>query len=171
MAIGGGFNFLFKDFHPDLWGNDLRFVTEVIFFTDSTTWGILFILSNHCPTTLSNLRDPVWRSYFSNELKPPTRNWAVFTLVGCSIYGMKSYPRKNGVYNQSPSVVVFKWHFLFSPRTLGKMNPFWRPHIFQMGWSKNQQLVEVGRSYLILLMVQTSHSQPPFGCIKHYNTL
>ena len=24
--LGGGFNFLLKDFHPDLWGNDLRFV-------------------------------------------------------------------------------------------------------------------------------------------------
>ena len=28
--------------------------------------------------------------------------------------------------------------FLFSPRTLGKMNPFWRAYIFQMGWFNHQ---------------------------------
>ena len=26
----------------------------------------------------------------------------------------------------------------FSPRSLGKMHPFWRPHIFQMGWFNHQ---------------------------------
>ena len=29
-------------------------------------------------------------------------------------------------------------YFWFSPRTLGKMNPIWRLHIFQMGWFNHQ---------------------------------
>ena len=29
-------------------------------------------------------------------------------------------------------------HFLFSPRSLGKMNPCWRAYIFQMGWFNHQ---------------------------------
>ena len=29
-------------------------------------------------------------------------------------------------------------YFLFSSRTLGKMNPFWLLHIFQMGWFNHQ---------------------------------
>ena len=35
-----------------------------------------------------------------------------------------------------------KWQFWeFSCRKLGKMNPFWLPHIFEMGWNFNHQLV------------------------------
>ena len=34
---------------------------------------------------------------------------------------------------------------LFSPRKLGKMNPIWRSHIFQMGWWKTTKLVVKGK--------------------------
>ena len=61
--------------------------------------------------------------------------------------------------------------FCFHPELWGRWTHFDDCIFFQMGWFKNQQLVEVGRSYLILLMVQTSHSQPPFGCIKHQKYL
>ena len=31
-------------------------------------------------------------------------------------------------------------YFLFSPRNLGKMNPFWRLHIFQRGWNSTTNM-------------------------------
>ena len=42
--------------------------------------------------------------------------------------------------NLGGGVILF---FLFSSQTLGKMNPFWRLHIFQMGWFNHQPVANL----------------------------
>ena len=61
------------------------------------------------------------------------------------------HPEISGVAPGTPRPTIYKWlafsigcfptrwwfqilYFLFSPRNLGKMNPFWLINIFQMGW-------------------------------------
>ena len=48
---------------------------------------------------------------------------------------------------------------LFSPRTLGKMNPIWLPHIFQMGWVETTNQIQMLWLYSPTFTININHSR------------
>ena len=106
--------------------------TSNIFYVHQENWG----------------RFPIWRAYFSNGLKPPTRN----TLVIIKLWNLriKDYGRiSKHLFFVAAAFWAFLAHssqctlgggfkyLLFSPRSLGMMIQFDK-HIFQLGWFNHQ---------------------------------
>ena len=54
------------------------------------------------------------------------------------------------------SWVVVSNYWLFLPRFVGKWNPIWLAHIFQMGWRKTHQLVN---SQILVMFCVTFHGE------------